>query len=203
MQNYLLAAGIRRIKNFVDITNYVLMEYGQPLHAFDYDLVDSKEIVVRAAKEGEQIVTLDDQTRTLTADNLLITNGKEGIALAGVMGGANTEVHDGTKNVLIEAAYFDPQTVRKAVQQTGLRSDSSMWFKREVDPNRIFEAGLRTCELLVQYADGKLVHGVAKFNELKIEEKTLTVNADQINKRLGTNISIEEMGDILRRLRFE
>lgn len=203
MQNYLLAAGIRPINNVVDITNYVLMEYGQPLHAFDYDLLDSKEIVVRAAKEGEQIVTLDDQTRTLTADNLLITNGKEGIALAGVMGGANTEVHDGTKNVLIEAAYFDPQTVRKAVQQTGLRSDSSTRFERGVDPNRIFEAGLRACELLVQYADGKLVHGVAEFNELKIEEKTLTVNADQINKRLGTNISIEEMGDILRRLRFE
>src|SRR5690625_3643758 len=112
MQNYLLAAGIRPINNVVDITNYVLLEYGQPLHAFDYDLLDSKEILVRRAFEQEQIVTLDDQTRSLTEDNLLITNGDKGIAMAGVMGGANTEVHEDTNNVLLEAALFDPYTVR-------------------------------------------------------------------------------------------
>src|SRR5699024_9522203 len=130
MQNALLAAGIRPINNVVDITNYVLMEYGQPLHAFDYDLLGSKEIVVRRAKNGEQIVTLDDQTRTLTNENLLITNGEKGIAMAGVMGGANTEVNNDTKNVLIEAAYFDAQTVRKAVNETGLRSDASTRFEK-------------------------------------------------------------------------
>src|SRR5699024_2317759 len=137
MQNALLAAGIRPINNVVDITNYVLMEYGQPLHAFDYDLLGSKEIVVRRAKDGEEIVTLDDKTRTLTKDNLLITNGKEGIALAGVMGGANTEVNDQTKNVLIEAAYFDPQTVRQAVNETSLRSDASTRFEKGVDKARV------------------------------------------------------------------
>lgn len=203
MQNALLAAGIRPINNVVDITNYVLMEYGQPLHAFDYDLLDSKEIVVRRAKEAEQIVTLDDKTRTLTADNLLITNGKEGIALAGVMGGAHTEVNDNTKNVLIETAYFDPQTVRKAVNQTGLRSDASTRFEKGVDTGRVKEAGLRACELLVTYANGKLVDGIAEFNELKEKATVITANMQEVNRRLGTTISETEMKDIFRKLRFE
>src|SRR5690625_1262408 len=202
MQNYLLAAGVRPINNVVDITNYVLLEYGQPLHAFDYDLLESKEIVVRRAQEGETIVTLDDQTRTLTTDNLLITNGKEGIAFAGVMGGANTEVSDETKNVLIEAAYFDPQTVRTGVNQTGLRSDASTRFEKGVDPERVREAGLRACELLVKYAKGKLVDDAVEFNELTIEEKVITIDATAVNERLGTNISVDEMADILRKLRF-
>src|SRR5690625_3837515 len=202
MQNYLLAAGVRPINNVVDITNYVLLEYGQPLHAFDYDLLNSKEIVVRRAKEGEKIVTLDDQERTLTSDNLLITNGKEGIAFAGVMGGANTEVSEETKNVLIEAAYFDPQTVRTGVNQTGLRSDASNRFEKGVDPARVQEAGLRACELLVIYADGKLVGEAVEFNELTVKEKVITVQASAINHRLGTEIPVEEMGDILRKLRF-
>ncbi|MEI3609180.1 phenylalanine--tRNA ligase subunit beta [Pseudogracilibacillus sp. SO10305] len=203
MQNALLAAGIRPINNVVDITNYVLMEYGQPLHAFDYDLLGSKEIVVRRAKNGEQIVTLDDQTRTLTNENLLITNGEKGIAMAGVMGGANTEVNNDTKNVLIEAAYFDAQTVRKAVNETGLRSDASTRFEKGVDPVRVREAGLRACELLVQYANGKLVDDAAEFNELKVEEANIDMNADEVNRRLGTDISIDEMKDILRKLRFD
>lgn len=202
MQNYLLAAGIRPINNVVDITNYVLLEYGQPLHAFDYDLLGSKEIVVRRAKEGEKIVTLDDQTRSLTEENLLITNGTQGIAMAGVMGGADTEVNNDTKNVLIEAAYFDPQTVRKAVNQTGLRSDASTRFEKGVDPARVREAGLRACELLVKYANGKLVDEPAEFNELTIEETEIEMNADLVNKRLGTDISVDEMSDILRKLGF-
>ena len=203
MQNYLLASGIRPINNVVDITNYVLLEYGQPLHAFDYDLLGSKEIVVRRAKDGEQIVTLDDQTRTLTGENLLITNGEKGVAMAGVMGGANTEVNNKTKNVLIEAAYFDPQTVRKAVKQTGLRSEASTRFEKGVDPNRVKEAGLRACELLVKYAGGKLVADVAEFNQLDMTEKTVAMNVNEVNKRLGTEISVKEMEEILRKLRFE
>src|SRR5690625_2786668 len=202
MQNYLLAAGVRPINNVVDITNYVLLEYGQPLHAFDYDLLESKEIVVRRAQEGETIVTLDDQTRTLTTDNLLITNGKEGIAFAGVMGGAYTEVSDETKNVLIEAAYFDPQTVRTGVNQTGLRSDASNRFEKGVAPERVREAGLRACELLIKYANGTLVDDAVEFHELHVEEKIITVQASAINKRLGTDISVTEMADILRKLRF-
>ncbi|HLS06793.1 MAG TPA: phenylalanine--tRNA ligase subunit beta [Bacillota bacterium] len=202
MQNYLLAAGVRPINNVVDITNYVLLEYGQPLHAFDYDILGSKEIVVRRAKEAETIVTLDDQTRELTTDNLLITNGQEGIAFAGVMGGANTEVSENTRTVLIEAAYFNPQTVRTAVNQTGLRSDASARFEKGVDPERVREAGLRACQLLVTYANGKLVDDAVEFNELTIQEKVLSVDAQAVNERLGTTISVEEMSDILRKLRF-
>src|SRR5690625_4688648 len=202
MQNYLLAAGIRPINNVVDITNYVLLEYGQPLHAFDYDLLDSKEIVVRRAKDKEEIVTLDGQTRVLTDENLLITNGKKGIAFAGVMGGAETEVNDETKTVLLEAAYFDAQTIRRAVNQTGLRSEASTRYEKGIDPNRVREAGLRACELLIKYADGKVAQGVAEVDVLDRSEKTVAVNVAEVNKRLGTDISIEEMEDIFRKLRF-
>src|SRR5699024_218989 len=166
MQNYLLAAGIRPINNVVDITNFVLLEYGQPLHAFDYDLLESKEILVRRAADGEKIDTLDGKTRVLSNEHLLITNGKEGVALAGVMGGANTEVNDETKTILLEEAYFDSRTVRKTVQHTGLRSEASNRYEKGVDPNRVKEAGERACELFVKYADGKVVNGVAEFDEL-------------------------------------
>src|SRR5690625_4293162 len=203
MQNYLVAAGIRPINNVVDITNYVLLEYGQPLHAFDYDLLESKEIVVRRAEKDEEIVTLDDQTRVLSEQNLLITNGKKGVALAGVMGGANTEVSDETTTVLLEAALFDAQTVRKAVNATGLRSEASTRFEKGVDPSRIKEAGLRACELLQQYAQGKVIEGVAEFNALDISEKTVTMNRHIVNKRLGTSLTNDEIDDILRRLQFE
>src|SRR5690625_2992763 len=203
MQNYLLAAGIRPINNVVDITNYVLLEYGQPLHAFDYDLLGTKEILVRRAKEGEQIVTLDDQTRTLSKDHLLITNGEKGIAMAGVMGGKNTEVNDETKTILLEAALFNPFIVRKAVNQTGLRSDASNRFEKGVDPNRVREAGLRACELLIQYANGKLVEGIAEFNQLDYDEAKINVNATEVNKRLGTEITVEEMAEIFRKLHFD
>src|SRR5690625_380846 len=202
MQNYLLAAGIRPINNVVDITNSVLLEYGQPLHAFDYDLLDSKEILVRRAHHEEKMVTLDDQTRVLADEHLLITNGKQGVAIAGVMGGANTEVNSNTQTVLLEAAYFDPQTVRKAVSHTGLRSEASNRFEKGIDPNRVKEAGLRACELFIQYANGKLVHGVAEFDQLDRSEKTVEMNAMQVNKRLGTAITVEEMEEVLTKLRF-
>lgn len=202
MQNYLLAAGTRPINNVVDITNYVLLEYGQPLHAFDYDLVGTKEIVVRRAKDKETMVTLDDQERILTSENLLITDGKNGIALAGVMGGAETEVNEKTKNVLLEAAYFDGQAVRKTVRDTGLRSEASSRFEKGVDPNRVKEAGLRACELLVKYADGKVATGLAEFDVLNRTEKEIGMNANEVNRRLGTEITVEEMEYILQKLRF-
>ncbi|MEI3606008.1 phenylalanine--tRNA ligase subunit beta [Pseudogracilibacillus sp. SE30717A] len=202
MQNYLLAAGIRPINNVVDITNYILLEYGQPLHAFDYDLLDSKEILVRRANEKEEIVTLDDQTRVLSEEHLLITNGDKGVAIAGVMGGANTEVNDETRTILLEAAYFDSQTVRKAVKDTGLRSEASTRFEKGVDPNQVREAGLRACELLEKYADGKVVEGIAEFDQLDRSEKTIQMNSQEVNKRLGTEISNEEIEEILTKLRF-
>lgn len=202
MKNYLMAAGVRPINNVVDITNYVLMEYGQPLHAFDYDRFSSEKIVVRRANQGETIVTLDNQERTLTTEQLLITNGKVPTALAGVMGGANTEVTPETKNILLEAAYFDGGTVRKTVKATGLRSESSTRFEKGVDPNRVKKAGMRASYLLQKYANGKVLSGVVEFDKLDRSEKMVVIETSAINSRLGTEITSEEIVEILNRLQF-
>lgn len=202
MQNYLLAAGIRPINNVVDITNYVLLEYGQPLHAFDYDRLGSKEIVIRTAKQDETIVTLDDVERTLNRENLVITNGKEPIALAGVMGGANSEVTDETQNILLEAAYFDSVSIRKTVKATGLRSEASTRFEKGIDPNRVREAGLRACHLLAKYAGGTVLEGVVEVDVLDRTEKVVEMDTATINDRLGTEITSEEIVSILERLQF-
>ena len=203
LRNYLMAAGVRPINNVVDITNYVLFEYGQPLHAFDYDHLDSKKIVVRQARENEKMTTLDDVERTLTSQDLLITDGEKPIALAGVMGGANTEVNDNTTTVLLEAAYFDPYTVRKTVNKTGLRSEASTRFEKGVDPNLVKEAGLRACLMLKDYADGEVLEGVVEFDQLDRSSKKVMMNQKEINKRLGTDITTKEIEDILRKLGFD
>lgn len=202
MQNYLLAAGIRPINNVVDITNFVLLEYGQPLHAFDFDKFASDKVLVRRAKDGEEIVTLDGETRELTQENLVITNGTAPTALAGVMGGLESEVTDETKTILLEAAYFDGTSVRRTVMQTGLRSESSNRFEKGVDPKRVKKAGLRACHLLEKYANGKVLQGISEFDELDYSEKTVTVETERVNERLGTSIAAEEIASILRRLQF-
>ncbi|WP_077703321.1 phenylalanine--tRNA ligase subunit beta [Virgibacillus dokdonensis] len=203
MRNYLIAAGIRPINNVVDITNYVLLEYGQPLHAFDYDKLGAKKIVVRHAKTNEKLVTLDEQERVLSQDHLVITDGKDPIALAGVMGGLSTEVTDTTKNVLLEAAYFDSSTVMKAVKATGLYSDSSTRFTKGVDPNRVKEAGLRACELMEKYANATITKGVVAYDALNREQKQVKVNVTEINKRLGTLLQPADVEDALQRLQFK
>ncbi|SFM07349.1 phenylalanyl-tRNA synthetase beta subunit [Gracilibacillus orientalis] len=202
IRNYLMAAGIRPINNVVDITNYVLLEYGQPLHAFDFDKLGSNEVVVRMANEGEKLVTLDDQERTLSSEHLVITNGKEAIALAGVMGGADSEVTEQTTTVLIEAAYFDGQTIRKASKEFDLRSEASNRFEKGVDPNRVRKAGERACQLLQDYAGATVLDGVVEYDQLDYSEKTVTIWTSTINDRLGTNISNDQMADILRKLNF-
>ncbi|SEH56547.1 phenylalanyl-tRNA synthetase beta subunit [Halobacillus karajensis] len=202
MRNRLTAAGIRPINNVVDITNYVLMEYGQPLHAFDYDRFGSQTIVTRRAKDGEKITTLDDQERVLNADHLVITNGEKAHAIAGVMGGAESEVQTDTTTVILEAAYFSPTVVREASKNHGLRSESSTRFEKGVDPNRVERAGLRACELLSKYAGGTVLEGVVSHDNLDRSEKQVAVNINTINDRLGTKISNEDMSDIFRRLQF-
>lgn len=202
MKNYLIASGIRPINNVVDITNFVLLEYGQPLHAFDYDLLNSKEIVTRRAEDSEKLTTLDAVERTLRTENLVITNGKEPVALAGVMGGQSTEVRDTTKNILLEAAYFEGSMVRTTVRDTGLRSDSSNRFEKGVDPNRIFEAGQRAADLFVKYAGGTVLKDPVVVDQLKQENIEIKVSTDRVNDRLGTNISVIEIKEILRKLRF-
>jgi len=203
LQQRLMAAGVRPHNNVVDVTNYVLMEYGQPLHAFDYDRLKTGEIVVRAAYAGEKITTLDDQVRELQAHHLVITNGQEPIAIAGVMGGSNSEVHDGTTTVVIESAYFKPASVRQTSKDHNLRSDASSRFEKGVDPNRVEAAAERAAQLIAELAGGEVLQGSVTIDELDKTPKEVVVSPDFINNRLGMKISLEEMTSILSRLKFD
>lgn len=202
LQQRLMAAGVRPHNNVVDVTNYVLMEYGQPLHAFDYDRLQTGEIVVRAAKVGEKITTLDDQERELKSHHLVITNGQEPVAIAGVMGGLNSEVHEGTTTVVIESAYFKPASVRQTSKDHNLRSDASSRFEKGVDPNRVEAAAERAAQLIAELAGGEVLQGSVKVDELDKSQKEVIVSPDFINNRLGMKISLEEMTTILQRLKF-
>lgn len=203
LQRRLESSDIRSINNVVDITNLVLLEFGQPLHAFDYDLLEDNKIVVRAAQDGEIIKTLDEVERKLTKENLLICDGKKPVALAGVMGGANTEVSDNTKNVLLESAYFDPATIRKTSKQTGLRSESSYRFERGVDPNSVVKALDRAAQLISELADGEIASGVIDVYPTPIEPGEVSLSLDKANRVLGTNISSEELIKIAKGLEFD
>lgn len=203
LQHRLMAAGVRPHNNVVDVTNYILMEYGQPLHAFDYDSLATGEIVVRKATESETITTLDDQERTLKASDLVITNGKEPVAIAGIMGGANSEVTETTTTVVIESAYFDGLTVRQTSRELGLRSDASARFEKGVDPNRVLPAAERAAALLAELAGGEVLEGTCIVDELDKTPVRVVVSPDFINERLGMKISLEEMLTILERLKFD
>ncbi|MCL6573906.1 MAG: phenylalanine--tRNA ligase subunit beta [Bacillus sp. (in: Bacteria)] len=202
MQTRLMAAGIRPHNNVVDITNYILLEYGQPLHAFDYDRLGSKEILIRRANDGEKFVTLDEVERTLTADHLVITNGSEPVALAGVMGGANSEVNSDTTTVLLEAAYFDGGAVRKASKDHGLRSEASSRFEKGVDPNRVRAAGERAAYMMAKYAFGEVLEGSAEVDTLTIEQVVVSITLEKINRVIGTNLIMKDVKDIFDRLQF-
>ncbi|REJ26704.1 phenylalanine--tRNA ligase subunit beta [Caldibacillus debilis] len=202
MQARLMAAGIRPHNNVVDITNYVMLEYGQPLHAFDYDRFGSKEVVVRRAKDGEQLVTLDGVTRTLNENHLVITNGKEPVALAGVMGGADSEVTAETTTVLLESALFAGSVVRRASKDLQLRSESSSRFEKGVDPARVKEAAERAAALMARYASGEVLEGTAEARALQADPLKITVDLEKMNAFLGTELTMEEVAGILERLRF-
>lgn len=202
LQARLTAAGIRPHNNVVDITNYILLEYGQPLHAFDYDRLGSKEILVRRANQGEKITTLDDAERELTTDHLVITNGEVPVALAGVMGGANSEVGNETTTVLLESAYFTGGAIRKSSKDHGLRSEASARYEKGVDPQRVRPAAERAAQLLTQYAGGEVLEGSVEVDTLKVEPAVITITIDKINRVLGTSLLVSEAKDILERLQF-
>lgn len=200
MQVRLIKAGIRPINNVVDISNYVLLEYGQPLHMFDKDAIGSDKIVTRLAEEGETFTTLDGNERTLKAEDVVITNGQEPIALAGVMGGLNSEVTDKTKNVVIESAYFDPIKIRKTSHRLNLRSEASQRFEKGVSHEFILPALNRAAYLLEQYAEGTVQAGIQSDGQLDLEPKKITTSTDFLNNRLGTELSDDEVLDTLGRL---
>jgi len=203
LKNWIEASGIRSINNVVDITNFVLLELGQPLHAFDYDLLESKKINIRFAKDKESLTTLDGQERKLTNKDLLICDGSKPIALGGIMGGLNTEVNEKTTNVLLESAYFDPVTIRKSSKRTGLKSDSSYRFERGVDPNNVVCALDRAASLISQIAGGKTAKNAVDVYPTPIEPDEFSVSVNKINRILGIDIDSIEITDILKSLEFE
>ncbi|MFS0780649.1 phenylalanine--tRNA ligase subunit beta [Bacillus sp. 1P06AnD] len=203
LQTTLMASGIRPHNNVVDITNYILLEYGQPLHAFDYDKIGSKKIVVRKAKQDEMIVTLDDAERKLQPHQLVITNGEEPIALAGVMGGANSEVSDSTTTVLLESAYFSAASVRRTSKDHALRSEASARYEKGVDPKRVRAAAERAASLMEQYAGGTVLEGTVEVDTLTIEPAVVSITIEKINALLGTDLSMKQVEAIFAALQFE
>jgi phenylalanyl-tRNA synthetase beta chain len=202
LQNRLMAAGIRPINNVVDITNYVMLEYGQPLHAFDADKLANGRIDVRMAQPGEVLVTLDDNERKLEPHMLLITDGVKPVALAGVMGGANSEVTEGTTRILLESARFDGGTVRKTSRQLGLRSEASIRFEKEVNPDHVIPALDRAAALLSQYADGQVAEGIVEERVSSKEPHTLELSLERVNRFLGTSLDFSQMKSVFDRLSF-
>ena len=209
IKNRLIACGIRPINNVVDISNYVMLELGQPLHFYDADSLGNK-IAVRQAENGEKLTTLDNIERTLTSEDIVITDGEKlttldntertlsnedivitdgtkSIGLAGVMGGLDTEVEETTKNVIIESAIFDSVKVRKTSNKI-LRSEASNRFEKGLDPARTYMAMERACTLLEKYADAEIETGIVKYDVTKNEEKVIEISYKEINDVLGTNI---------------
>lgn len=200
IKSRLIASGIRPINNVVDISNYVMLETGQPLHFYDADKLNGM-LEVRMAKNGEKLTTLDGVERTLHDENIVISDGKRSIGLAGVMGGLDTEITDSTKNIIIESAIFDGVKVRKTSNEL-IRSEASNRFEKGLDPNRTYMAQERACALLEKYAEAEIVGGIVKYDTTNKEDKKIEVKFEEINKVLGQNIPDNEILDIFRRLGF-
>lgn len=202
LQRKLMNAGIRPIDSVVDVTNYIMLEYGQPLHAFDYDSLNSKEIHVRRAEPDEKIVTLDGQERTLNTENLVVTNGQNPVALAGVMGGENSHVTKETKTVAIESAVFESSLIRKTAQSLNLRSESSSRFERGLNLATVQAAVDHAAALIVEISGGKVVSGTAEIDSAQPVEKEVSITLQRINHVLGTSLSLEEVASLFTRLQF-
>lgn len=203
MQARLIKAGIRPINNVVDISNYVLLEYGQPLHMFDQDAIGSQQIVVRQANEGEKMTTLDDTERELLTSDIVITNGQTPIALAGVMGGDFSEVKEQTSNIVIEGAIFDPVSIRHTSRRLNLRSESSSRFEKGIVTEFVDEAVDRACYLLQTYANGKVLKDRVSSGELGAFITPIDITADKINRTIGFDLSQNDIVTIFNQLGFD
>jgi phenylalanyl-tRNA synthetase beta chain len=203
IKSRLIAAGIRPINNVVDITNYVMIETGQPLHAFDFDKLNSHEIVVRKAENDKKFLTLDGKYRDLSKDDLLITDGKNPIALAGVMGGASTQIDETTQSILLESAVFDNLKIRKTSQRLDLRSESSIRFERGLDPNRTLYALNRAAELLQSIGLGTVVKGISSFESQNLKPSIVKLPHEKLNKVTGYCFKTEQVIEVLNRLNFK
>ena len=200
IKNRLIASGIRPINNVVDISNYVMLELGQPLHFYDADKLGNK-LVVRMAEDGEKLTTLDNVERTLTSEDIVIADATHGVGLAGVMGGLETEVESDTKNIIIESAIFDSVKVRKTSKKI-VRSEASNRFEKGLDPERTTMAIERACKLLEEYAGGTVVTGTVEYDKTNNKEKEIEITFKNINDVLGTVIPNEEILNVFRKLGF-
>ncbi len=202
LRERLLSVGLKPINNIVDVTNFVMMEMGQPLHAFDYDRLAENRIVVRTAGEGERFHTLDGKERVLTADMLMICDGEKPVAVGGVMGGMNSEIGETTTRVLIESAYFDPVSIRKTSKKLGLATDASHRFERGVDPERTVVALNRAAQLMTQAAGGRMLDGLIDQRPKRIEARRITFGVAAANRLLGTDLDRGRMEALLKSIEF-
>ena len=203
LQTRLMNEGIRPINNIVDVTNYTLLLFGQPLHAFDYDKLDSKEIYVRRATDKEELTTLDGVKRELTTEDLVITNGKKVIALAGVMGGENTEITNNTTTIALETAVFNPTRVRRTARRLALSSESSRRFERGINWSVIRQASEFSASLMAELGGGSIVTGEALVESSVPTEPTVSISLDKINHSLGTELSAMDVEKIFLQLGFD
>ena len=193
MQRRLSSVGIRPINNLVDITNYVMEEYGQPMHAYDLDTITGHQIIVRNAHKGEKFVTLDGQEREMDDSVLMICDGEKAVGIAGIMGGENSMITDNVQTMLFEAACFDGTNIRKSSKKVGLRTDASGKFEKGLDPNNAEDAINRACQLIEEMGAGEVVGGMVDVYSKKKEPVRVSFDADKINALLGTNIPEEDM----------
>ncbi len=203
LQRRLKAVGLRPINNVVDVTNYVLMEMGHPLHAFDYDLLDEHTIIVRCAHEGEKFLTLDGKERTLRADTLMICDGKKMVAVAGVMGGMNSEISWSTRNVLLESAYFSPTSIRRTSKYLGLSTDASQRFERGADPAITQYSIDRAAALIQETGGGEICKGVIDAYPKEIQRLVVPIRVGRANALLGTSLTDSVISDLLAKIDFK
>lgn len=203
LQQRLESVGVGVINNIVDITNFVLMEYGQPLHAFDYHKLDENRIVVRRASDGEQLITLDEVDRELTTDMLVIADAEKPVALAGIMGGYDSEITETTCDVLLESAYFNPSSVRATAKALGINTEASYRFERGADPGAVLAALDRAAQLIAELAGGTVCKGIVDVYPGEKPLREIQIRPDRVNFVLGTEIEAAEMEQILSRLGFD
>jgi phenylalanyl-tRNA synthetase beta chain len=202
LRDRLMSVGLKPISNIVDITNFVMMETGQPLHAFDFDQLAENRIVVRAAAAGEKFTTLDGKERTLPENTLMICDGDKAVGIGGVMGGLNSEIESDTRRVLLESACFNPISIRKTAKQSGLATDASHRFERGVDPAGTVRALNRAAYLMAELGGGKLIDGTIDENPRPYEQRTIALSVNATNRRLGTDLAADRMKAYLEAIEF-
>lgn len=199
----LIEAGLRPINNIVDLTNYVMLEYGQPMHAFDGNYFKKEKVVIKTAKDGEKFTTLDEVERNLNSSMLMITDGEENLAIAGVMGGINSEIRNTTTSIVLESAIFDSESIRLTSKTLGLRTDASSRFEKGIDLQRPEKAMNRACHLIEKYGWGRVTNWKVDTSEKNQERTPIKISHSYINKAIGNEISADEIKDIFTRLFFE